>query len=213
MGNPELVITVFTDYVCPFCYIGDKRLAALSRVHALSADRRFLEIHPETPPAGMPVSGLGYPPGQWRRMMERLAEMAHEERIPFAAREFTTNSRKTLLLAEAVREEAPETFEALNEKIFGAFFGDAKNIGDDAVLRDLASQAGVPEEIVGRAWTDPAYPDILRRNRLIAAQLGVTGVPTFVIGNRILAGAVSVETLLDAAQRTAPAPPASPTGK
>ena len=200
MAKPELPVAVFSDYICPFCYIGERRLARLAEHFDLNVDWRFLEIHPDTPPEGMPLSELGYRPDQWRQMMENLSRMAGEENIPLAAREFTTNSRKALLLAEAAKEEGAEVFRSLNEKLFAAFFAEGRNIGDDAVLRRLAEEAGVPPVVVDRAWSDPAFGERLRANQAEAFRLGIRGVPTFLVGKRILVGAVSAETLLSAAR-------------
>lgn len=206
-GKPKLPVSVFSDYICPFCYIGDRRLARLAERYDLAVDWRFLEIHPETPPSGMPVSELGYPPGQWRQMMEHLSRMAGEENIRLAEREFTTNSHKALLLAEAAKGEGANVFNALNGKLFSAFFGEGRNIGDDSVLRNLAEEAGVNPDVVDRAWSEPAFEETLSANRAAAARLGVTGVPTFLIGNRILVGAVPAETLFAAAREVRSSPP------
>lgn len=207
MEKPELPVVLFSDYICPFCYIGDRRLARLSERYELKVERRFLEIHPDTPPGGVPVSALGYPPEQWRQMMANLSRMAVEEKITLAERKITTNSRKALLLAEAAQKEAAEVFETLNEKLFAAFFGEGRNIGDDGVLRSLAQEAGVSPEIVLRAWSEPAYEQMLRENQAIAGKLGITGVPAYLIGNRIVMGAVPTETLLAAAREAQISPP------
>ena len=207
MGKPELPVVLFSDYICPFCYIGDRRLARLSERYDLKVERRFLEIHPDTPPGGMPVSELGYPPEQWRQMMANISRMADEEKITLAERKITTNSRRALLLAEAAQKEGAEVFETLNEKLFAAFFGEGRNIGDDGVLRSLAQEAGVSPDIVLRAWSEPAYEQMLRANQAIAGQLGITGVPAYLFGNRIVMGAVPTETLLAAAREALPSPP------
>ncbi|MDH3384322.1 MAG: DsbA family protein, partial [Deltaproteobacteria bacterium] len=162
MGEkPKLSVSVFSDYICPFCYIGDRRLARLAEHYDLAVDWRFLEIHPDTPPSGMPVSELGYPPQQWRQMMEHLSRMAGEENIPLAERTFTTNSHKALLLAEAAKGEGADVFNALNEKLFAAFFGEGRNIGDNSVLRNLAEESGVAPDVVERAWSEPAFEETL----------------------------------------------------
>lgn len=201
MGEkPKLSVSVFSDYICPFCYIGDRRLARLADRYDLAVDWHFLEIHPDTPASGMPVSELGYPAEQWRQMMEHLTRMAGEENIPLAERKITTNSHRALLLAEAAKEEGAGVLGSLSEKLFAAFFGEGRNIGDDSVLRALAEEAGVRPEVVERAWSEPVYEEKLLANREVAAQLGITGVPTFLIGNRIIAGAVPAQMLLDAAR-------------
>jgi predicted DsbA family dithiol-disulfide isomerase len=208
MGEkPRLSVSVFSDYICPFCYIGDRRLARLADHYDLAVDWHFLEIHPETPPSGMPVSELGYPAQQWRQMMDNLFRMADEENIPLAERKFTTNSHKALLLAEAAKGEGADVFNALNEKLFAAFFGEGRNIGDDSVLRALAEESGVAPDVLERAWSEPAFEQSLSANRAVAARLGITGVPSFLIGNRILVGAVPAETLFAAAREVLPPPP------
>lgn len=207
MEKPELAVTVFSDYICPFCYIGSRRLGRLAECYVLAVDWCFLEIHPETPPSGMPVSELGYPPERWRQMMEHLFRMADEENIFLTERQITTNSHRALLLAEAAKEDGAEVFYALNGKLFSAFFGEGRNIGDESVLRNLAEEAGVSSEVVDRAWTEKAYEEKLRTNREVAARLGIRGVPTFLIGNRILAGAVPTQTLFNAARETGTSPP------
>jgi predicted DsbA family dithiol-disulfide isomerase len=207
MGKPELPVVLFTDYICPFCYIGDRRLERLGERYDLKVERRFLEIHPDTPPGGVPVSELGYPPEQWGRMMANLSRMADEEKIALAERKITTNSRKALLLAEAAKEEGAEVFEALNKKLFAAFFGEGRNIGDEGVLRTLAQEAGVPVDLVEQAFREPVYEQTLRANQAIASQLGITGVPAYLIGNRIVVGAVPTETLFAAAREAIPSSP------
>ncbi len=207
MAKTRLDVVLFTDYICPFCYIGERRLYRLGERYDLYVDHRFFEIRPDTPSSGMPLSELGYPPDRWRQMMEHLARMAEGEKIPLADREFTTNSRKAMLLAEAAKEDGNGVFGVLNERIFAAFFSEGRNIGDDSVLRTLAEEAGVSPATVERAWKDPSYGVKLDRNRSIAARIGVTGVPAFLIGNRLLEGAVPAETLLAAAREAFPPSP------
>jgi len=167
-------------------------------------ERRFLEIHPETPAEGMPVSELGYPPERWVRMMENLNRMGEAEGIVFSDRTFTTNSHMSLLLAEAAKEEGQEIFEALNEGLFRAYFTEGRNIGDPQVLRDVAQAVGVSAGRIGQAWSDAAYEKRLARDHEAAAEIGITGIPTFIVDGRwIIEGAVPVEMLREVAQKIA----------
>jgi predicted DsbA family dithiol-disulfide isomerase len=185
--------------------VGERRLARLNEEFDVRVERRFLEIHPETPAEGRPVSELGYPPEQWARMMENLDRMGKEEGIVFSERTFTTNSHKALLLAEAAMEEGPEVFEALNEGLFRAYFTEGRNIGDPQVLRDVAEAAGVPAGRTGQAWSDAAYEERLTRDHAAAAGIGISGIPTFIVDGRwILEGAVPVEMLREVAKKVSP---------
>ena len=170
----------------------------------MRVERRFLEIHPETPAEGRPVSDLGYPPEQWARMMENLERMGKAEGIVFSERTFTTNSHKALLLAEAAKEEGSAVFEALNEGLFRAYFTDGRNIGDPQVLRDVAKAAGVSAGRWEQAWSDAAYEERLARDHAEASGIGITAVPTFIVDGRwIIEGAVPVEMLREVAQKIA----------
>ncbi len=203
-AKPELRVTVFSDYICPFCYIGSVRLARLGEEYDLKVNWCLLEIHPETPAQGRPVEELGYPPEQWNAMMGELGAMAQAEAIVIRPHTFTTNSHQALLLAEAAKEQGRGVFYALHNRLFTAYFGDGLNIGDPDVLRQLAADSGVTSETVERAWTDPQYPTRLHHNLKAAQELEVTGTPTFFIGTRKLTGALSVETLRHAACEAVP---------
>ena len=89
--------------------------------------------------------------------MDNLDELAREEGLVFCPRQFTTNSRKALLLAEAAKEEGADIFYRLHRRLFESFFTEGRNIGDESVLRDLANEAGVSARTVQRAWTEEHY--------------------------------------------------------
>lgn len=196
----RLSVTVFSDYICPFCYVGDARLDTLRDLYDLDVDWCFFEIHPDNPAEGKPVEELGYPPEQWKRMMENLEQMAAHDGLPLAPRKFTTNSHSALLLAQATRSLAPERFERLHKRLFEAYFAEQLNIGDRNVLRTIAEECGISAHIVDQAWGEPMFEQQLRDQFWRAAQIGVQGVPAFLFGRYIVSGAVPAETLARAAQ-------------
>ena len=177
-AKPTLLATVFSDYICPFCYIGDLRLDRLREHYDLKVNWCMLEIHPETPSAGKPVAELGYGPEQWQQMMTNLERLASEEGVSLAEHDFTTNSHKALLLAEAAKEAGSEVFYAVHRRLFEAFFVDGLNIGDETVLTGLAVECNVPRDIVQRAWTDDVYEQKLQQYLAAAGQHNVRATPT-----------------------------------
>jgi predicted DsbA family dithiol-disulfide isomerase len=200
-SKPVLLATVFTDYICPFCYVGDVRLERLREHYDLKINWCFLEIHPETPAEGMHTSCLGYDDPLWQQMMDNLSSMAREEGIHFRPHDFTTNSHKSLLLAEAAREAGIGVFYRLHRRLFEAFFTEGLNIGDEAVLRDVAHQAGVPDDVLERAWSDVAYEQRLKDYQGVALELEVTATPTvFFSQTNRLNGALPFATFLKAAR-------------
>lgn len=198
--KPELLVTVYSDYICPFCYIGHVRLARLRDQYELKVNWRFIEIHPETPSEGQSVEKLGYEPEQWQLMMDNLQRMASEDGISFGDHRITTNSHKALLLAEAAKEEGREIFYKLNENLYQAYFVDGKNIGDVVVLEAIAKKSGVNKETIRFAWQGGKYEEVLNKNLLNAVALNVTGTPTFFFGKNKLTGAVPEAALRDAAK-------------
>lgn len=201
MATDPVPVTVFSDYICPFCYVGDRRLTRLAEQVDLAITWRGVEIHPETPPDGMSLDQLGYPPDLWDRMMMHLGNLAAEEGIRLAERRFTTNSHKALLLSEGARDLGPEAFRAVHEGLFHAFFTRGLNIGLVDVLRDVAREAGMDDTAFERALIEPTYEERLKENVAEARRFGVSGVPSFVFGETVVTGAVSHAMLLDAARK------------
>ncbi len=193
--KPRLSVTVFSDYICPFCYVGDARLDQLRAGYELDVNWCFFEIHPDNPAEGKPVEELGYPPEQWRSMMANLEQMARDDGLALAPRTFTTNSHSALLLAEATRSLSPHAFDALHKRLFEAYFAECQNIGDRDVLRSIAAECAIPESVVEQAWSDAEFEERLRSQCQRAAQIGVQGVPAYLFGRHIVSGAVPAETL------------------
>lgn len=200
MNDTPAPITVFSDYICPFCYIGFLRLERLRSELELEVDWRFLEIHPDNPPEGRPLSELGYPPQHWQMLMTNLSRLAAEEGVSLPERTFTTNSRQALKLAQAALEHEPAVFESLNRALYEAYFLRGENIGDMQVLRALARSSGAGEALVERAWNDRHYDAVLDDNQARAVRMGIHGTPAWVFGGRVCSGVIPLEAMRSAVQ-------------
>ena len=205
--KPELKISVLSDYICPFCFIGHRRLDALREDYDLKINWCFVEIHPETPASGQSVKLLNYSDDYWDSLMRNLQKLAEEENIQLSEHTMTTNSRKALLLAEASKSLGAEIFYPLHEAIFEAYFVAGKNIGDEQVLRDIADRCNIPEQVIDTAWSvdhangpADAVPPPLLRYLQYAGAINARSVPTFVFGKEMLTGVVNKETLFQAAR-------------
>ncbi|MCW9014694.1 MAG: DsbA family protein [Gammaproteobacteria bacterium] len=205
--KPELKISVISDYICPFCFIGHKRLQALREDYDLKINWCFVEIHPETPAEGQSVKLLNYSDEYWNSLMHNLQKLADEENIQLSEHTITTNSRKALLLAESSKSLGAEYFYPLHERIFEAYFVAGKNIGDEQVLRDIATTCDIPEQIIEQAWSDPhtngpadAVPAALLRYLQYAGAINARSVPSFIFGKEMLTGVVKKALLKQAAK-------------
>ena len=206
--KPEVRVSVISDYICPFCFIGHKHLEHLREYYELKINWCFVEIHPETPAKGQSVAMLNYSAEYWDGLMANLHRLAEEEGIQLSEHTMTTNSRKALLLAEASKALGAELFYPLHERLFEAYFVEGLNIGDEKVLRNIAAECQIPEHIIEQAWSDPyangpedSTPKALLPYLQYAGAIQASSVPTFVFNTEMLTGAVDKTSLMNAAEK------------
>ncbi len=197
---PELKVTVFSDYICPFCFVGHHRLMRLRDSYDLKINWCFLEIHPETPAEGEAIDALEYPSETWRTMMQGLQQVAKEEGLVLPAIQFITNSRNALLLSEAAKQAGKTAFYQLHQALFRAYFIEQKNISERTLLATLAKENGVSNEIIETAWHDSSIEKRLQHNYHTARQYNIESVPAFVFGKQVLTGVVSEKAFRQSAE-------------
>lgn len=204
MSKPELKLSVFSDYICPFCYIGHHRIQQLKQHYELKINWCLIEIHPETPAQGMPTSELDYNDQQWHDIVASLNNLIDSDQLPFKhEHQFTTNSHQALLLAEATKPLGPEIFYRLHNRLFEAFFVDMLNIGDTSVLRQIATDCELPEATIEAALNpNSEYEKHLELYMQYAREIHISGVPTTIIGTHNIPGVPGVSSLLKAAKQT-----------
>ena len=193
-------LDVYSDYTCPWCYIGWARLRkALDAIPTgIDVDVRWrpLEIHPEVPPEGMPVERLGYPPERWAAMQEALRDAAAEEGLDVSKRPEVSNTRRALAAGAHVQAEQPERFPAFHEALFEGYFARGLDLGDPDVVTALAEQSGVDRDTLDEALADGSAEAMLAETSAETRRLGITGTPTFLFGGRyVVAGAQPAELL------------------
>lgn len=196
-----LFVTVVADIVCPWCFIGHRRLdVAIERVgdgsRVEKTHRPFL-LDPEAPPEGRDLRAdlrrkLGGDPEATLRRVEDAArstsialDFAKIERMPSSV------SAHTLLrLAARKRTQA-----ALLDALFTAYFLKGRDIGAPAVLIAIAERQGFDAEEVASALADDAQAEETRRQARLASAEGIRAVPYFLIDGSSLAGAQPVDVL------------------
>src|SRR4030095_15222463 len=132
MTEPR-VLEVFSDYVCPWCYLGSARTARLKKEHGIEVKLVHFPLHPDTPAQGKSLealfAGRGYDiPKMQAQMRARMAA----EGLPYGERKMTYNSRLAQELAKWA--ESQPGGEAIHDALFRAYFVDGKNIGEAQVL-------------------------------------------------------------------------------
>jgi predicted DsbA family dithiol-disulfide isomerase len=209
-----LNIDIVSDVVCPWCFIGKRRLA--SALRGLRAQRpdvtpsiRWLPyfLNPDTPEEGEP-----YRPFLERKFggPEKLAQIwgqivaaGRTAGIEFAFERIEL--RANTLRAHRLIHRSQETghADALVERLFAAQFLQGENVGDAAVLARLAGECGDDEAAALAYLRSEADADAVRAQAERAQRMGVSGVPFFIFAGRLgIGGAQPPEVLLDALRQS-----------
>ncbi len=139
------------------------------------------EIHPETPPGGMPLLTL-FPRADPDAMARRLNTMGTPFGLTFRKIVTISNSRLSLEAGEFAREQGK--FDEFHHTVFEAYFTRGRDIGDPGVLMEIAGSVGLDANSLEEALRNGAYRGALETVKDEAARLGVTAAPTFLIGDR-----------------------------
>ena len=196
-----LKITMFSDFVCPFCYIGFEVIRKLKPEFNIDLEWRGYQIHPEWPPEGIPAEQVRTPSDMdaRRAAWQRITAMAEAEGLEIKPPVLFTSSRAALAACEFAREKGGA--DELEGRIYRAYFVDGANIGDARLVARLGAECGFDEKEVAQAIAAPRYELRLKNNALAARQRSVSGVPTFFIGQYPLVGAQSSQVMRQILQR------------
>jgi len=158
---------------------------------------RAFELHPETPPEGMRLPWADDP--RYAAMAERLRQMAAEAGLPMNPPTWISNSRRALEAAEYAREQGKH--EAFHDAVFRAYFAEGKDIGNWAVLQEVAEAVDLDGEAMRKAVERGTYRATVDAQIHEARRLGITGVPTYILGNLAVVGAQPYEVFQQAMAR------------
>ena len=170
------------------------RIERLRQAHGLRVKWVHFPLHPETPQEGRSLAelfaGRGY---DIPKMQAQMRARMQAEGLPYGNRTMTYNSRLAQELA-AWADTQPGG-EAIHDAMFRAYFVDARNIGDPAVLVDIATSVGLPAAQARKVIEERTHRAAVDADWEKSRRYGVTGVPTFVIGGQGVVGAQPYEAL------------------
>jgi predicted DsbA family dithiol-disulfide isomerase len=203
-------IDVWSDPICPWCYLGEHRLQqALDRVgwgSEVSVHMRAFQLDPSAPATPHDLRAAldrKYGPGAFDAMTRRLTALGEAEglvyRFDLAQRVNTLDAHRVVLWAA---ESDPDRAVSLTRKLFAAYFTDGRNLADHDVLLDLATASGLDAQETARLLAGDGYTEEVRADTAAAYEHGITGVPAFVIEGRwLISGAQEVDTLVRVLER------------
>ncbi len=204
----KLTVDIVSDIVCPWCFIGKRRLeSALAMAPDLDIDLRWrpFQLDSTIPPGGISRQDYmdrKFGPERAATVHDRVRTIGAEIGIPFAF-EKITRSPNTLdahrLLGWALEAGCQEL---LKERLMQLYFVEGADVGDHGVLARAAADCGMNENDVRRRLSSEEDVEAVRAEIDRIHNLGVNGVPFFIIASKYgLSGAQPAETLVEAMRR------------
>lgn len=208
----KMKVEIWSDVVCPFCYIGKRNFeAALGRF----ADRQNIEIEwksfqldPTVPREKVDVpmtqylaERKGYSAAQVQQMFAQVTQTAKHAGLEYQLDK--TRPLNTFDLHRVIQMAKSKGLgDHAEEAFFKAYFTDIKDLNDEAVVLTLAKEIGLSEADVQTALSDATFSDQVNADIKEAGQIGVNGVPFFVFDRKYaVSGAQPPETFLSTLEK------------
>jgi predicted DsbA family dithiol-disulfide isomerase len=206
----HMKIEIWSDVICPWCYIGKRRfemaLADFAQRDDVQVIWRSFELDPNAPPQypgtleEMLARKYGVSPQEAVAMNARVSGVAAEIGLEYhlkKARPGNTFDAHRLLHFAAARQLGDRA----TERVMHAYFSEALPVGDRVALTRLAPEFGIAESEALAMLESDAYSDAVRADEARAAGFGISGVPFFVFDEKFgVSGAQPVEMFAEALQ-------------
>jgi len=202
-------IDIWSDVICPWCYLGTSRLdAALDQLgwDDVEIHWRAFQLDPRAPaePGDLEQAmERKYGPGAFRGMSKRLTELGAAEgldyRFDLAQRVNTFDAHRLIAWAAEI---GLSEHDLLSRRLFRAYFTDGENVADHATLTRLATEVGLDGDAAAEVLDSKLFANEVLADQSEAHDRQVTGVPAFVInGAMMIPGAQEVDTMVRVLQR------------
>lgn len=203
-------IEVFTDVVCPWCYVGvarfERALAGFDHRDDVEVVHRSFELDPQYPVGEtttvlrMLAAKYGLSPVQAEAAEQRVADLAAAEELPYTGERLHGNSldaHRLLHHAAAAGRHAE-----VRRAVYEGHFSGKRNIFDRADLAAVGVEAGLDPAEVAAVLDSDRHADAVRADEQEAAALGIHAVPFFVLDGRLgISGAQPTETFATALEQ------------
>ncbi len=209
-AEQALTIDVVSDVVCPWCYLGKRRLAlALGEADGgrIAVRWRPYQLDPSIPAGG--VDRRAYLKNKFRddkRLDEvhaRLTALGAEVGIAYRF-EAISRAPNTLDAHRLIRwAAAADAQDRIVERLFQLYFEEGRDIGDRALLVEVAREGGMDGDVAAKLFADGHDVEAVQAEIAQAQSIGVSGVPFFIFASRFgVPGAQSVDVLVKAIAQT-----------
>jgi predicted DsbA family dithiol-disulfide isomerase len=201
-------VDIWSDIACPFCYIGkrnfEKALEMFPHKDQVQVIMHSFELDPQAPKSQnvsmdqMLAKKYGMTVDKARKMNESMTERAAQAGIHFDLEAaILTNHFDGHRLLHLAKERGVQPL--MQEKLFAAYFSEGKDVSDHHVLVQLGAEAGLKPAEVKDVLESQMYTTEVREDEAVANELGISGVPAFVLTEKyLISGAQPVETFVEA---------------
>jgi predicted DsbA family dithiol-disulfide isomerase len=190
-ADQTLTIDIVSDVVCPWCYVGEKRLEAALAEEPQPVQVRWrpYQLDPTIPEGGLDraeylAKKFGRS-GRLQSIQDNLTRLGAELGVPFAFDKIK-RSPNTLDAHRLIRWASSAGVQArVVDRLFEAYFVAGRDIGDRGVLSEIAGECGLEGALVEKLLTEGADVDLVREEIAEAQSIGVSGVPFFIFAGRL----------------------------
>ena len=190
-------LDIISDPICPWCYIGKANLdAAIAEVgvNPFQEEWRIFQLNPDMPPEGMPrkdylEAKFGGPEGA-KGVYDRIAEHGRSAGLDMKLEQIprTPNTMDAHRLIRWSRTTGLQT--TLVQRLFELYFEEGADISNHDVLLDAAETIGMERAVVAQLLAGDADRETMAEEDKMAREVGVTGVPCFIVaGKHVVQGA------------------------
>jgi len=199
-----MLIDIVSDAICPWCYIGKRRLER-ALLQAPQPDVRIgwrpFQLNPDMPAEGMDRQAYlraKFGEDNGGKRYEQVIAAGREEGIAFAF-DRIKRTPNTILAHRLIRFSASQNRQAeLVETLFHGYFIEGQDIGDAGTLASLAAAAGIDKAKATAFLAGKEDEDTIRQEDAFARQIGIQGVPCFIIDRQYaVSGAQPPEAFLE----------------
>lgn len=200
-------VEIWSDIMCPFCYIGKRNfetaLAQFADKESVEVEWKSFQLDPTMPEVAQEsqvdylVKRKGMDREQVQTMLAQVTEMARQVGLEYHLdQSVMVNSEKAHCLIQYAKGK--NLGDAMEERLFRAYFTEGKNVADTETLIQLGEDIGLDKQDLLTAFTDDIYRHEMRQDIQEAQNLGIQGVPFFVFDRKYgVSGAQSAEAFLE----------------
>jgi predicted DsbA family dithiol-disulfide isomerase len=186
-----LTIDIVSDVVCPWCYLGEKRLEAVlaDEPRPVAVRWRPYQLDPTIPEGGLDraeyMAKKFGKSGRLQAAHDNLVRLGAEVGLPFAFDKIK-RAPNTLDAHRVIRWASSAGVQGkVVDRLFKAYFVEGRDIGDRGVLIDIAGECGLDPKLVEELLAEGADVDVVREEIAQAQAIGVSGVPFFIFAGRL----------------------------